>query len=106
MVEQPSTGLYIYFLIAVAVAIPAHWFVKRYLLACAVSALCGPVAFVVACLLHRERLTLLEPGALTLFAALCFFVGASILISAAVGVFFVVRRHFLSVTPNKRWSRP
>ena len=50
--DSPPTGMWVLLAVAVATAVLAHWRIRRYLLALAVSALATPAIFFVASSIH------------------------------------------------------
>src|SRR5690349_15798152 len=85
-VGRLQTGTLVFFLIAAV----AHWRVRRYLIACGITAVATPVIFLLVSALHDNPPTILGPKAWAEFALVGFFW------AAVVGVFFVVPRWLFS----------
>jgi hypothetical protein len=85
-----DTGTLVFLLIATLISAAAHWWVKRYLVACGIAAVAAPVIFLLISALHDKAPTILGPKAWAEFALVSF------LLAAVVGVFFLIQRRLLS----------
>jgi hypothetical protein len=79
-------GVQVYLVVSAVVAVLLHWHVRRYLLSCGASALISPFAFAAICAVFADMPTAVPPLVFSLFAAV------SLLISAVVGIPFVLLR--------------
>jgi membrane protein DedA with SNARE-associated domain len=86
------TGVLIYFSVSTLVAALVHWRIKRYLIACGVSAAIGPISFAVVSALAGESPYIPEAKVAVFFAVI------SLIISAFVGLAFFIPRRFAQQT--------
>lgn len=85
-----QTGTLVFLIVTSLIAVAAHWKERRYLIACAIAAVVGPVVFLAVSALHDAQPTILGPKAWAEFALVGF------IVAAIVGIFFVISRKFLS----------